>query len=166
MAATAGEKACRVPACFDGTIRRRWLPERSCGHVLGTAADNDIGIASLDGAGTFNDGLHAGTAHHADCVGGDGERQAGFDAHLAGNVLTLSSRQDAAEHQLVHLLGLDTGAVHSFLDHDGTQIGSGNILQGATKGTDCGSAAIDNINFRHVRYLLKDLVILVYSQFI
>ena len=139
---------------------------RRCGHVLGTAADNDVGVTCLDGASTFDDGLHAGTTHHANRVGGNGEGQAGLDAHLTGNVLTLSSRQDATEHQFIHLLGLDAGAVQGFLDHDGTQIGSGNILQGTTKGTDCGSAAIDNINFRHVRYLLKDLVVSVYSQFI
>src|SRR5699024_2283228 len=42
----------------------------SSGHVLSAAGHDDIGVAGQDGAGTLNDGLHTGAAHHAHGIGG------------------------------------------------------------------------------------------------
>ena len=80
-----------APAGVEGGVR-------SHGHVFGAAADNDVGIAGQDGAGALDHGLHAGAADHADGIGGNTERQTGLHADLTGNVLALSSSQDAAEH--------------------------------------------------------------------
>ena len=114
-------------------------------HVLGAAADHDIGVAGADGAGGLDDGLQAGAAHHAHGVGGDRVGQTGLYAHLTGGVLTLSGGQDAAEHQLVHLVGLQARPVEGFLHHDGAQVGRGGVGQGALKRADCGTAAADDV---------------------
>ena len=123
--------------------------EGSGAHVLGTTADNDVGVAGQDGAGALDDGLHTGAADHADGVSGDGIGNAGLDGDLAGHVLTLRSGQDAAEHQLIHVLRSDIRALQSFLDDDSAHLGGGRILQGAAKRTDRGSAAIHNIQIFH-----------------
>ena len=123
--------------------------EGSGAHVLGAAADHDVGVTGQDGAGALDDGLHAGTADHAHGIGGNGIGDAGLDGDLPGHVLALSGGQDAAEHDLVHLLGLHAGAVQRFLHHDGAHLGSGSVLQGAAKGTNGGSAAVDDIKLFH-----------------
>ena len=122
---------------------------RSGAHVLGAAADDDIGIAGEDGAASLNDGLHTGAADHAHGVSGNGIGDTGLDGHLAGNVLALGSGQDAAEHQLIHVLRSDICALQSFLDHDGAHVNSGGVLQGAAKGADGGTAAVDNVQILH-----------------
>ena len=118
-------------------------------HVLGAAADDDIGVAGEDGAAGLDDGLHAGAADHADGVGRNGVGQARAHADLTGDVLTKTGGQDAAEHDLVHLLGLHAGTVQSLFDDDGTQIDGRGVLQRAAKGTNRGSAAIHNIKISH-----------------
>ena len=114
-------------------------------HVLGAAAHHDLRVARADGAARLDDGLHAGAAHHAHGIGGDGEGHAGLDGHLAGGVLALGGGQDAAEHHLVHLLGLHVGPRQRLLDHDGAQIGGGGVLQASAKGAHRGAAAADHI---------------------
>ena len=114
-------------------------------HVLGAAADDHVGVPGQDGPGALDDGLHAGAAHHAHGVGGDGEGHAGLDGHLAGGVLALGGGQDAAEHHLVHLLGLHVGPRQRLLDHDGAQVGGGGVLQASAKGAHRGAAAADHI---------------------
>ena len=123
-------------------------------HVLGTAADDDVAVTGQDGAGALDDGLHAGAADHTHGVGGNGIGDTGLDGDLAGDVLAQTGGQDAAEHDLVHVLGSDVGALQGLLDHDGAHLGSGGVLQGAAEGTNCGSAAIDDIQFFHVIFLL------------
>ena len=123
--------------------------EGSGAHVLGAAADDHVSVAGQDGAGTLDDGLHTGAAHHADGISGNGIGDASLDGNLAGHVLAEASGQDAAEHQLIHLLGLHAGAVQSFLNDDGAQIGSGGVLQGAAKRANSGSAAIHNVKIFH-----------------
>ena len=118
-------------------------------HVLGTAADDDVGVAGEDGAAGLDDGLHAGAADHADGVGGNGVGQARAHADLTGDVLTEAGGQDAAEHQLIDVLGSDVGTLEGFLDNDGAQLGGGGILQGTAKGADRGTAAIHDIEFFH-----------------
>ena len=118
-------------------------------HVLGTAADHDVGVTGQDGTGALDDGLHAGAADHAHGVGGNGIGDAGLDGDLAGNVLTLCRSEDAAKHQLVHIFGSDVGALESFFHDDGAHIGSGGVLQGSAKGADGRSAAVDNIQVFH-----------------
>ena len=123
-------------------------------HVLGTAADNDVGIAGQDGASAFDDGFHTGTADHTDGVSGNGIGDASLDGDLACDVLALSSGQDAAEHQLVNILRSDVGALQRFLNDDSAHLRGGSVLQGAAEGTDSGSAAIDNIQIFHGFVLL------------
>ena len=119
------------------------------GHVLGAAGHNDIGVPGQDGPGALDDALHAGAAHHAHGVGGHGVGQAGLHAHLTGGVLTLGRGEDAAEHQLVHLLRLHAGPVQSFLHHHGPQVGGRRIFQAAAERAHCRPAAVDNIDFFH-----------------
>ena len=126
----------------------------SSAHVFGTAADNDVGIAGQDGASAFDDGFHTGTANHTDGVSGNGIGDASLDGDLACDVLALSSGQDAAEHQLVNILGSDVGALQRFLNDDSAHLRGGSVLQGAAEGTDSGSAAIDNIQIFHGFVLL------------
>ncbi|MPM80724.1 hypothetical protein SDC9_127774 [bioreactor metagenome] len=121
----------------------------SGGHVLRAAADHHVGVPGQNGACTFNDRLHTGAADHAHGVGGNGIGDAGLDGHLTGNVLAKARGQDAAEHNLVHLLGLHARAVQGFLNHDGSKVGGGNALQGSAKRTDGCTAAIHDIKFFH-----------------
>ena len=118
-------------------------------HVLSAAADNHVGVAGQDGAGALDHGLHAGAADHAHGVSGDGIGDAGLDGGLAGHVLALGGGQDAAKHDLIHLLGLHAGTVQSLFDDDGTQIDGRGVLQRAAEGTNRGSAAIHNIELFH-----------------
>ena len=90
---------------------------------------DDVSVAGQDGTGALDHGLHAGAADHAHGVGGNGKGNAGLDGDLAGHVLALGGGQDAAEHDLIHLLGLHTGTIQSFLDDDGAQLGGGNVLR-------------------------------------
>ena len=68
---------------------------------------------------------------------------------LTGGVLALAGSEDAAEHQLVHLLRLHAGPGQGLLHHHGTQLGGGGVLQASAKGTDGGTAAVDHIDFFH-----------------
>ena len=130
--------------------------EGSGAHVLGAAADHHVGIAGQDGTGALNDRLHTGAADHTHGVGGNRVGDTGLDGDLAGHVLAQTRGQDAAEHQLVHLLGLHAGAVQSLFDHNGAQLSGGGVLQAAAEGADGGAAAVDDINFSHdVYYLLN-----------
>ena len=128
--------------------------KRSGAHVLGTAADHDVGVTGQDGTGTLDDGLHAGAADHAHGIGGDGIGDTSLDGDLTGHILALGRGQDAAEHQLIHILGSHVCALQSLLDHHGAHFGGRGVLQGAAKGTDGGTAAVDNIQVFHESYLL------------
>ena len=125
------------------------------GHILGAAADDDVGVAGEDGPGSLDDALHAGAADHTHGVGGHGIGDAGLQLHLAGHVLALGGGEDAAEHQLVHLLRLHPGAGEHFLHHHGAHVGGGGVLQAAAEGADGGTTAVDNINFFHNMSLQK-----------
>jgi len=114
-------------------------------YHMGTTAEN---IADIWGI-TRHDDLSAGAADHARGVSGDGMGDAGLDGGLAGHVLALGGGQDAAKHDLIHLLGLHAGTVQSLFDDDGTQIDGRGVLQRAAKGTNRGSAAIHNIKISH-----------------
>ena len=70
-------------------------------------------------------------------------------ADLTGDVLAETGGQNAAEHQLVHVLGGDVGALQGFLDDVGAHVGGGSVLQRAAEGTDGGAAAIDYIQLFH-----------------
>ncbi len=83
----------------------------SSGHVLRAAADHHVGVAGQNGACTLDDRLHTGAADHAHGVGGNGIGNAGLDGHLPGHVLAQACGEDAAEHDLIHLLGLYACAV-------------------------------------------------------
>ena len=63
----------------------------------------------------LNDALHAGAADHANGVGGDLEGDAGLHSGLTGGVLAQAGGEDTAKHDLVHLLGLQAGAVEASL---------------------------------------------------
>ena len=122
---------------------------RGGGHVLGAAGHDDVGVAAQDGAGALDDALHAGAANHAHGVGGHGVGQARLHAHLAGGVLAQGGGEHTAEHQLVHLLRLHSGAVQRLLHHHGTQLRCGGVLQAAPEGAHCRPAAVDHIHFFH-----------------
>ena len=118
-------------------------------HVLSAAADHDVGVAGQNGAGALDDGLHAGAADHANGVGGNRIGDTGLHRDLTGGVLALAGGEDAAEHQLVHVLGSDVSALEGLLDHDSAHVHSGGVLQGAAEGADGGTAAVHNIKFFH-----------------
>ena len=128
---------------------------RSGAHVLGAAADDDIGVAGEDGAASLNDGLHTGAADHTDGIGGDGIGETGAHADLTGDVLTKTSGQDAAEHQLIDILGSDIRALEGFLHDDGAELSGRGVLQGTAEGTDSGTAAVDDVQFFHLTSPLK-----------
>ena len=121
----------------------------SGGHVLGAAGHNDLGVAGQNGAGALDDALHAGTADHTHGIGGDADGDTGAQRHLAGHVLSLGGGENAAEHDLIHLLRLYVGALKR-LGHDGgAQLGGGHVLQGAPEGANGSAAAIDNVDVLH-----------------
>ncbi|MPM28441.1 hypothetical protein SDC9_74967 [bioreactor metagenome] len=122
----------------------------SGGHVFGAAGHNDVGVTGENGAASLDDALHAGAADHADSVGGDGDGNACFQGSLAGYVLAQTGGEDAAEHDFIDLLGLDSAALKDFFDDDGAQFGGGDILEGSTEGADGGAAAIYDIKFFHI----------------
>ena len=124
--------------------------EGSGAHVLGAAADNDVGVAGEDGAAGLDDGLHARAADHADGVGGNGVGKTGAHADLTGDVLAEAGGQDAAEHQLIDVLGSDIRALEGFLHDNGAELSGGGVLQGTAEGTNSGTAAIDDVQFFHV----------------
>ena len=128
---------------------------RSGAHVLGAAADDDIGVAGEDGAASLNDGLHTGAADHTDGIGGDGIGETGAHADLTGDVLTETGGQDAAEHQLIDILGSDIRALEGFLHDDGAELSGRGVLQGTAEGTDSGTAAVDDVQFFHLTSPLK-----------
>ena len=132
-----------APALIEGG-------EGSGAHVLGAAADDDVSVAGENGTAGLDDGLHAGTADHADGVSGDGVGQACAHADLAGNVLAEAGGQDAAEHQLIDVLGSDVRALEGFLDNDGAELSGGGVLEGTAEGTDSGTAAVDDVQFFHL----------------
>ncbi len=119
------------------------------GHILHAAGHDDLSVAAGDGPAGLNDRLHAGAAHHAHRVGGDGGGHAGLQSGLAGGVLAQAGGEDAAEHDLVHVLRLHIGPVQGLLDDGGAQLGGGGVLQGPAEGADGGAAAVDDINFSH-----------------
>ena len=119
------------------------------GHILGAAGHHDVGVAGEDGAGALDHGLHAGAAHHAHSVSGHADGHTGLQRGLAGGVLAQASGQDAAKHDLIHVLRLHTSAVQSFLDDNGTHLCGGGVLQASAKGANSGTAAVDNIDFFH-----------------
>ena len=123
--------------------------KRGLRHALGAAADDHVGVAGENGAGAFDQGLHAGAADHVYGVGGDGIGDACLNADLSGNVLAETGRQDAAENDLVHVLRRDVRALERFLDDQRAHIHGGGVLQRAAKGTDGGAAAIHDIEFFH-----------------
>ena len=53
----------------------------------------------------------------------------GLHSGLAGRVLAQTSGEDAAEHNLVYLLGLHAGAVEGFLHDHSAHLSGGHILQ-------------------------------------
>ena len=125
------------------------------GHVLGAAGHDDVGITGDNGAGTLNDALHAGAADHAHGVGGDLNGNPGLEGGLAGHVLAQAGGQNAAKHDLIHILGGNIGALERFLDDNGTHLGSRNVLQGPAERADSGTAAVHNIDFSHGTNLHK-----------
>ena len=130
----------------------------SSGHVLGAAAHDQVSIASLDGAGTLDDGLQAGAADHADGVGGNLQGHTGLDHALTSHVLALSSRQDVTEHDLVQPLALDVTALQSLGDHSSAQLSSGDILQGTAELAHGSTAGADDINISHSRLYLQKIL--------
>ena len=120
------------------------------GHVLSAAAHHHVGIASQDGTGGLDDTLHAGAAHHAHGVGGDGVGQAGLHAYLTGHVLALGGGEDAAEHQLVHVLRLQAGTLQRGFNHHCAQLGGGGVGQTALKSAHRRAAAAGYVEFFHV----------------
>ncbi len=119
-------------------------------HVLGAAADDDVGVAGKDGAASLDHGLHAGAADHADGVGGNGVGEACAHADLTGDVLAEAGGQDAAEHQLIDIFGGDVRALEGFLHDDGAELSGRGVLEGTAEGTDSGTAAVDDVQFFHV----------------
>ena len=121
------------------------------GHVLGAAGHDDVGVAAQNGAGTFNDGLHTGTADHGNSVGGHFLRNTGLDGDLAGHILAKTCGEHAAEHDLIDRLRLHTGAAERLFDNDCTHLGSGDILQAAAERTNSGTAAVYNVQILHLK---------------
>ena len=121
----------------------------SGGHVLHAAGHHDVGVAGEDGAAGLDDGLHTGAADHAHGVGGGGQGHAGLHSGLTGGVLTQGGGEDAAEHDLVHVLGGHVGPLQGLLDDQSAQLYGGSILQRAAIGADGSAAAVNNINFLH-----------------
>ena len=119
------------------------------GHILHAAGHHDVGIAGEDGAAALDDGLHAGAAHHTHGVGGGGQGHAGLHSGLTGGVLAQGGGEDAAEHDLVHVLGGHVGPLQGLLDDQSAQLYGGSILQRAAIGADGSAAAVNNINFLH-----------------
>ena len=130
----------------------------SSGHVLGAAGQDHISVAGQDAAGALDDALHTGAAHHTHGVSGNLEGDAGLHSGLAGRVLAQTSGEDAAEHNLVYLLGLHAGAVEGFLHDHSAHLSGGHILQASAKGTDGGAAAVDNIDFFHRSVTSKNVL--------
>ena len=85
-------------------------------HVLGTTCDNDIGIAGLDHLRGGVDRIEAGAADHVDRDGGALDRKTRIERRLTGDVLALPCLKDAAQVNVIDILGLDLRPPHGLLD--------------------------------------------------
>src|SRR5699024_3118564 len=123
-------------------------------HVLSAACDHDVRVAGLDHLGSHVHAVQTGAADHVDGDGGSLHRQAGLQRSLTCHVLAQAGLDDAAHIDMVHLLGLDAGAVDGLLDDDGAQVGGRGVGQGAAKFTNGGAACRCDDDLFHVVSLL------------
>ena len=87
-------------------------------HALHAAGGDDGAFAGADLLRGKRHGAQAGAADLVDAERGLGIRQAGGARGLAGGVLALARGQHLAQDHLVHVAGLDAGALERRLQRD------------------------------------------------
>jgi hypothetical protein len=114
----------RVGERFPQRVFERALPKpqsaaqsadhvRRLAHALHTACQHDVGFTQLDHLGAADCGLDAGAAQAIDGQRRDLHRHAGLEAHVSRAVDGVRARvQHVAEHDVIDLTGIDTGARH------------------------------------------------------
>ncbi len=105
-------------------------------HALLAAGDDDRAFAGADLLGGEGDGAQAGAADLVDAEGGGAVRDAGGAGGLAGRVLALGGGEHLAEDHLVHLAGLEPGALERGLERDGAEHVGGHAAEGAVEAAD------------------------------
>ena len=98
-------------------------------HALHAAGGDDGAFAGADLLRGQRHGAQAGAADLVDAERGLGVRQAGGARGLAGRVLALAGGQHLAQDHLVHVAGLDAGALDRGLQRDGAELVRGQRAQ-------------------------------------
>ena len=115
MVSTSFSSPIFVPAAQMRGMRRQR-------HRFLAAGDDDVGVAIGDLLHAERHRAQARAAELVEPPGGRLLRHAGRHRRLAGRVLALAGGQDLAQDDLVHLAGVDLGALQRLLDGDGAEV--------------------------------------------
>ncbi len=118
-------------------------------HVLHAAGDDHFGIAAANGLGGQVQGFQARAADLVQGHGRYGMRQAGADRRLARRVLPAAGGEHLAEDDFIDLGGVEAGLLQQALDHDGAELGRGNLGQAALEAADGGAGGGDYDDVLH-----------------
>ena len=135
-----------APAHVAGDVRSR-------GHRLSAACQHALNVAGLNHLCCQRHCSHGGTADLVDGHCRSFDRQTCTHHCLTSDVLTTASGKDLTEYNLVDCSLVDACALNSSGCSSNCQGRSGNILQGAAVGADCGSCSTTNVNV-HFTFLL------------
>ena len=119
-------------------------------HALHAAGGDDGAFAGADLLRGQRHGAQAGAADLVDAERGLGIRQAGGARGLAGGVLALAGGQHLAQDHLVHVAGLDAGALERRLQRDRAEFVRGQRAKRAVEAADRRAGGGDDDDVVHV----------------
>jgi hypothetical protein len=118
-------------------------------HRFLAARHDDAGIAVGDLLHRDRDGAQPRAADLVEAPGGLVVRDPRVDRRLPGRVLPLRGGEDLAEDDLVHLGGVDLGALERRLDGDRAEIVGGGVGEAAVERADGGAGRADDDDVIH-----------------
>jgi len=131
---------------------------RGQAHALHAAGGDDGAFTGADLLRGQCDGAQARAAHLVDAERRFTIRQPGRPRRLAGRVHALGGRQDLAEDQFVHIVGINLGALECRPQRDRTQIVRRDRAQAAVETADRRPDRRDDDDILHVLLSLLRLV--------
>jgi len=121
---------------------------RRTAHVFCTTANGDVAVTQQDGLTGAHDGLQARAAQAVHVEGGCALGAAAVDGRHARQVHVFGLGVDhMAKHHMADILAVGACAGQGFAHDLCRQLGGGNVLEAAAKGTNGGAHTADNNNF-------------------
>jgi hypothetical protein len=106
---------------------------RGVAHRFHAPGNGNLDVTGRDALGREHHGLQAGSADLVDRQRRDVVGQSAVERRLARGVLAVACLDDVAHEAFVHARRIDAGASNGFAHGHGTELGSGEVLQGAEK---------------------------------